>query len=184
MAKFDIQALVKNYAGPKLRLLLTGVGSFASGIIGIPGSSAVIDSISIPYSRESVETLLKRHHPLALHVLEKASSVSQEMVVALHLCNCVDAQSVRPITITGAITTTRYRRGENHAFIAFGGQEDVEVYHLQLDKLKEEEHTDELVAQKRYVQDRLVSEVALAMATGTPSDLVDELQKNGFLTRV
>jgi nicotinamide mononucleotide (NMN) deamidase PncC len=185
MAKFDVQALVKNYAGPKLRLLMTGVGSYATGIIGIPGSSSLIDSIYIPYSRESVAELIERLHPNASDVLEKAASVSQEMVVALHLCNSAKLKGELPVTITGAITTSRYRRGENHAFIAFGSPSIMEVYHLKLDKLEEADHADEhVVARKRYVQDRMVSETALAMATGTQSDLVDELQTGGFLVRL
>lgn len=181
MAKFDIHTFVKTYKGPKLRLLLTGVGSYASGIIGIPGASAVIDSITIPYSKESVSLLLERFHPCPGEA-DDWGSVSAEMVVGLHLCNSRDLGGAIPLTVTGAITTNRYRRGENRAFIAFG-QESVEVYHLQLDKLAQEEHTEEAATQKRYVQDRLVSEIALALGTGSQSDLVDELQKGGFLVR-
>ncbi len=185
MAKFDICSFVSNYAGPKLRLLLTGVGSYATGILGIPGSSAVIDSIYVPYSRESVAALIERLHPNAADVLGNAGSVSQEMVVALHLCNSHDLREALPITVTGAITTTRYRRGDNHAFIAFGHPSSVDVYHLQLDKLDEADHSDTYkVSRKRYIQDRMISECALALATGTSSDLVDELQTGGFLVRV
>lgn len=185
MTKFDVQALVKNYAGPKLRLLMTGVGSYATGIIGIPGSSAMIDSVYVPYSKESVAELLERLHPNAAEVLENAGSVSQEMVVALHLCNSHNLRGALPITITGAITTTRYRRGENHAFIAFGHPSSMEVYHLKFDKIPEEDHAHEAkVLYKRYVQDRMICEAALAMATGTQSDLVDELQTGGILVRL
>jgi hypothetical protein len=144
----------------------------------------LIDSITIPYSKESVSDLLRRLHPQGGEdVIESAQSVSQEMVVALHLCNSRNLRGTIPVTATGAITTTRYRRGENHAFIATG-QASVEVYHLLLDKLSEQEHTPEAVAKKRYIQDRMVSEVALTMALGAQSDIVDELQKNKYLVRV
>lgn len=183
MARLDMEALVKSYTGPKLRLLFTGVGSYASGLIGIPGSSALIDSITIPYSKESVSDVLRRLHPQAEDVIENAQSVSQEMVVALHFCNSRELRGTIPVTVTGAITTNRYRRGENHAFIALG-QASVEVHHLLLDKLTEQEHVAEVVAKKRYIQDRMISEVALAMALGMQSDLVDELQKTDYLVRV
>lgn len=182
--RVDLQEFVKSYTGPKLRLLFTGVGSFATGILGIPGASNVVESIFVPYSKESVVSLILEKHPTPHDFLEAGySSVSLEMVNGLHACNSRKAEGLLPVTVTGAITSTRYRRGENHAFIAMG-LGSVDIYHLQLDKLKEEEHTEDQVYIKRYVQDRMVSESAIALATGTQSDLVDELQKNGFLRKV
>lgn len=185
MVKFDIQSLVRDYKGPKLRILMTGVGSYATGIIGIPGSSEIIDSITIPYSRESVSRLLTHTHPQFHDILESASDVSQEMVVALHMCNSEYLGDCVPLTVTGAVTTNRYRRGDNQAYIATGHPSSMEVYHLMLDKMEESEHSDaDKVAQKRYLQDRMISEVALAMAAGMQSDLVDELQKAQYLVRL
>lgn len=184
MNKFDMQSFVEQYSGPKLRMLFTGVGSYATGITGVAGASKVVDSIFIPYSQESCMNLFTRLYPKGLDVSEAHGSVSEEMVVALHACNCTDLGTSVPLTVTGAITTNRYRRGDNHAFIAFGPANDPEVWHLHLDKLSEEEHTPEAAAQKRYFQDRLVSEVALCLATHLATELLHDLYEGGHLVRI
>lgn len=184
MKKFDIQSFVEQYSGPKLKMLFTGVGSYATGITGVAGASKVVDSIFVPYSHESCTKLFTRLYPEGLDVSETHGSVSEEMVVSLHACNCADLGTSVPLTVTGAITTSRYRRGDNHAFIAVGSANDLEVWHLHLDKLTEEEHTAEAAAQKRYFQDRLVSEVALCLATHLTTELMHDLHEGGHLVRV
>lgn len=185
MGTFDIHTFVETYTGPKLRMLFTGVGSYATGIIGIAGASKVVDSIYVPYSHEACSNLLRRFYPSGIEVLESHGSVSSEMAVALHACNSVDLGEALPLTVTGAITTSRHRRGENRAYIAVGRPGEMDVWHLKLDKLSEEEHGDEgAVIRKRYVQDRIVSEVAICLAVQTQSTLVSELQDGAHLVRL
>ena len=184
MTTFHLHSFVSEYQGPKLRMLFTGVGSYATGLLGVPGASKVLDSIQVPYSHEACSLLFKRHYPQGLEVSETHGSVSKEMAVALHACNSADLGDLIPITVTAAITTSRYRRGDNQAFIAVGKPDNLEVWHLRLDKLTEEEHQPEAVLTKRYFQDRLVSEVAICLATSLTTPILTDLLEGGHLVRV
>lgn len=187
MRELTTPAFVQNWRGPKLRLVATGMGATLGGLFAIPGSSNLIDSLFIPYSKDSLERFIRKAEVPGYDAVfgeNAASSVSKEMVVAMHAANCCEASNaVAPVTITAAITTSRYRKGNNHAFIAVGLANPV-VYHLLLDKLQEHEHVEPAIIPKRHIQDTLISLVALHLATGIPSSVLDELQAVGALTEV
>jgi len=180
----DLESFVSSYQGPKLRLLFTGAGAWASGLLGVPGASSVVDSLHIPYSYDAVRSLLEKWHPNADTVLENSGAVSAEMATALHLCNCHDLGSLVPVTVTAAITTSRYRKGDNHAYIVVGHPSSFDVYHLILDKLSEQEHVQPMITTKRYVQDRVIGEVALSLACSLSHPLLSELMEGGYLVRL
>jgi len=180
----DLPSVVQTYKGPKLRLLFTGAGAWASGLLGIPGASSLVDSLYVPYSHESVHGLLRDRHPDPESIIQNCGSVSQEMAVALHLCNSHNIGNCIPVSVTAAVSTNRYRKGDNHAFIVVGPPSSFSTYHLALHKLSEEEHTPEAVAAKRYIEDRMIGEVALALSLDVESQLVNILKEDGHLVNL
>lgn len=159
---FDMTKFVTQYEGPKLSLLFTGLGADAAQIVAIAGASRVVYDIQIPYAREAVEAITG---PL------DAPSVSKEQVLALHARTC--PQGVRKVTVTGAITSTRYRRGENHAYIAIDSTDGgpVRTWHMSLRKMDEKYHERPLVVNSaRRCDDAMICEVAFNLLMGQHPD--------------
>lgn len=185
---FDLFRVVEEYDGPPLKMVLAGTGSYAARILEIPGCSKVLDSIFIPYAEERLEQWLLATHPLpdvAEHVLKKQPKVSWEMVTVLHESNCTHLGNAHPLTITAAITSKKQRQGANHAFIAVGPPGAYDVWHVQLAKLENVDFEDfNKVEARRFVQDRIISEIALSLATGVSSVLRTEMEQAGYVRKL
>jgi hypothetical protein len=106
------------------------------------------------------------------------------MVEVLHLCNSAGIQQQLPVTVVAQLTADKWTERENEAYISFGMPNDIAVWHLQLAKLERDKFTYEKAEVRRYTGDHIVCEVALAFATGKPSQLKEELKSGGYLTRL
>ena len=156
-----ISTLVETYKGPKLSLLFTGCGARAAEILAVPGASEVLYDLHIPYAREAV----------AAEVGEPAdAAVSAKVALQLHN-RPVPVEMIR-VTATAAITSTRYRRGDNHAYIVVDTNTNTDtlphciVWHLKMEKMEERLHSSKrTVAVMRQYEDALVCDVALLLAT-------------------
>lgn len=150
--------LIEMYKGPKLSLLFTGCGARAAELLKEPGSSGVLYDLHIPYAQEATQALTG---PL------EVSSVSKEMVLALH--DRKVPEGVCRVTVTAAITSTRYRRGDNHAYIAVDSDDGVRVWHLKLPKMEEENHKGRgKILANRVFEDSTICDVAILLGTNQP----------------
>jgi len=166
-----IVTLVETYRGPKLSLLFTGCGARAAEIVSVPGASEVLYDLHIPYAREAVEALIGAND---------SSAVSAAMVRRLH-DRKVPKGALR-VTVTAAITSTRYRRGNNHAYIMVDHPlqpTEPRVWHMKLEKMEERLHRSKrTVAVMRQYEDALICDVALLLATDQSTPLEALLADN------
>lgn len=193
---------VRTYKGPKLAIVATGGGIQLGNIAMVPGGSSVLHSFHCPYETQESVNFIERNLPGMGHkFLQKA--VSADSVGLLYKGLCVqnagfykgkDVQTagfpyVRNLAVTAACTTSRFRRGENQAFVAFQNAEtqEIEVWHLKLPKRSEEEHKtsspEELYALRRR-EDETIAGVALWLACGLEPETLEVMEQDGFLSRV
>lgn len=163
----NLFTFLESYKGPKLSLLFTGCGAHAAELLLVPGASKVLYDLQIPYSHEAVEVLTG---PLAV------PSVSKERVLALHAR--YRPEDVLRVTVTAAITSARYRQGENHAYIAIdSANTGSRVWHLTLRKVEEKYHKSSgqhsVAAMARNIDDYMICEIALTLVLGQEFDWLE-----------
>lgn len=153
-----ISTLVETYKGPELSLLFTGCGARAAEILAVPGASEVLYDLHIPYAREAVRYLIGQNDNAA---------VSAATVRRLH--QRWVPESILRVTVTAAITSAGYRRGDNHAYIMVDRPTlptDPTVWYLKMEKMAEHLHKSKRTVQvMRKFEDALVCDVALLLAT-------------------
>lgn len=182
---------VENYehgnANPqKLAILATGGGVGLGEIAKIPGASRILNSFQVPYDTEETLRFLRTWHPHKVDEFSfEHSAVSP--AAALELYRAMEARypTCRVIAVTAACMTTRWRRGEDRAYIACKNSEGVvQVWHLKIPKASEEEHKaldfDTLCA-AREMQDTGISNVAMMILINhTPT--LQGILENGTLS--
>lgn len=123
---------VDQYQGPPLGIVALGAGGSLSRLTTVPGVSRVLDHITNSWSKRSARDMLWELDTQA----DTFKFVSSEVVEAIIHLESRDDDDVLPVAITGALTTNRWRKGDNHAYVAIGD----EFYHIRLPKLTEEEY--------------------------------------------
>lgn len=162
-----------NYNGRKLSFYLTGGGICITDFLKMPGAGKFIHGIYIPYSEEANLTLIENFHGKLSWNYPFASKECNELYDEVLKNINKDDRILRVIT-SCALTTTRYRRGDNKAFISFNGK----VWKLSLKKLEEKEHLELVEKQKaskepifmcidtiRYREDEKVGQAILYVIT-------------------
>ena len=175
--------VVNEYSGPKLAIIVAGGGSGIARLCVIPGVSKVLYSMVCPYDTAATIKLIEQNGGVCRYFKHKA--VSPEASWELARCWEVrGGKEVVVIGITGAITTSRYRRGNNEAFISIGRGEINAQYHIKLGKLPESIYEDHIIPWREGVifrtrekEDELIAMTALNLATGISLPL--EIQKEG-----
>lgn len=140
--------LVKKWDGPRLCITVAGGGIGLCDLAKIPGSSKIIEEISIP-SAENLKSQTKEH------AFQNWKHVSLEAIKKYFSLSCQkDFRSfysgpMQHIVITSALTTfPLYEKAsevdadpsKNHAFIAIGTDaKDVKYYHICIHRLNPEE---------------------------------------------
>lgn len=175
---------VQNYNGPKVAILATGGGVNLARIATTPGASRVLHSFYCPYETEESLRFLRAWHPSATAF--QASAVSSGAALELYEAMAQKYPQNAVVAVTAACTSSRWRRGENRAFIACKNSEGVvEVWHLKIPKATEAEYrslTPEIIAQVRDLEDQGISNTVLALlANITP--LLEGLKADGTLVR-
>lgn len=164
---------IQKYNGPKLVFIISGGGIGVTDLVKVMGASKIVHAIQIPYDSDEAVRFVTQNIRLPLPSgmepieLENIKFVSEDW--AKHLCNAglteYAGSKCKVFAITAGITTNRYRKGENHAWIACGTTADnIETHHLQLPKLSEEDHDKMFpgyVDWKRGSDDRQIADFVL-----------------------
>jgi nicotinic acid mononucleotide adenylyltransferase len=145
----ELYKKIQNYTGPKIVLIVTGGGIGVTDLVKTMGASKLIHAVHIPYDSDEAIRFVTQNIRLPLPEgmepldLDNIKHVSESW--AKHLCNAglIEYQHTdcKIIAITAALSTNKYRKGDNHAWIASGTSKDnIKTHHIKLEKLTEEEH--------------------------------------------
>lgn len=177
-----IPAFVQSYKGKKLAILATGGGVALGRLATVPGASGVLHNFYCPYAtEETIRFVAAWHHgPSAF----RASAVSPGAAYELYEAMATKYPDANVLVVTAALTSTRWRRGENRAYIACKNPMGVvEVWHLRLPKATEEEHklfNFETLCRLREMEDEGITNVALHLVNNTTS-VLEGLMADGTL---
>lgn len=178
---------VDAYGGNKLFFVMAGGGGSAALLSVIPGSSKVLHEVRVLYSEESSLEYYKESND-SWGSTENPKFVSEQMMDGLYqtAANVYENKYV-VVAATSALTSSRYRRGDNKAYIRVFGS----GWELKFDKLPEHVYEDtctpwrdQKIANKRQAEDELLVSVAIKLATNFERDTLDELVSNGSLKRL
>lgn len=116
----SLKDLVLHYQGPKLSMMVAGAGVTLAQLQTIPGSSRILHGILLPYSEDMLLKILSGDRKDSYEKSDKFKAVSAEVaeMMALRARLLTKDRSAVGIGITGALTTNRYRKGENGGYIA------------------------------------------------------------------
>lgn len=181
---YDIfEDFVKNYKGPKLAFVVTGGGIGIHNLAQMLGASKILHAIYVPYSYEESERFIasaidsrdgiKNGAMFGKQYVEEGA-VSKHGATLLQLAGRIVWPDCRVIACTAATTTSRYRRGENQAYIAMTdpGQvlaSDIKHFHLKLSKISESDYQMMglgYAAWKRCTEDAEITRFLLRVANG------------------
>ncbi len=163
-----IQNFVKNYNGLPVSFVCAGGGIGLSDILKVPGASKVCNSIELPYSELSSKNILYKTaacFPRRGRCPYEEKFGSDFKAVCPHTASefSLYASLNAPIGIgvTAALTTNRYRKGDNHAYIAISTNNEIQVFHTKFTKLSEDSYipyktSDELFAGIRALEDEII----------------------------
>lgn len=198
MDNFDsfLERFKKNFTGKKLSVVAAGGGVSILDMIKLPGASQILHSFQAPYATEESVRIIKKYVSTAQSEEFQKKCVSSVAVHSLFLAEQgkyidtpIDYDDLRILSITAALTTHRYRRGDNHAYI----HNDNGCWHLKLTKLPEYMHDFQgesgsfnlqQVNTKRIKEDQLISRVSLCLTTGFELDSIKGLEQNETLRSI
>lgn len=123
-----LKSIVDKGTPKPLAIIATGGGSQLGLIASIPGASQVLHSFYVPYAVQATDKL-------AVHKDVRAVSLERVQDLYNHIVS-EWGDEVYGIAITAALTTNRYRKGEDHAFI----KTSKATYHVKFYKITEEEY--------------------------------------------
>lgn len=184
---------------PKLSIIATGGGIAVSELLKLPGASAVVQGINLPYAVEETACFIAMHSDES--AAEEFRKKSVDSLSAMNLAAALRSvgkknylSNTTYLSITAALTTDRFRRGENRAHIALyrkvSGSTvvDVAAYSLKLSKLTEQEYAcgpalRNLIRQTRENEDRFVAWVALLLAEDPENLKLKQLIADGILEK-
>lgn len=177
---------------PQINVIAAGGGVSLAQLLMVPGSSAYVGGMEFPYEQSVVTELLDSHSSkFAKAYAEKAVSAE----VACGLAEIAKRKSPMNvgIGITAALTTNRYRRGDNHAYICMSTADyNIErIVHVKFEKLPETLHADDrqvwrdaYIHDKRITEDRTIAMLALALAFGFEVEHYHTMKNSGMLEEV
>lgn len=177
---YDIfEDFLKTYEGPKLAFVVTGGGIGIHNLAETLGASRVLHAIYVPYSYEESERFISNAMgPIHGPILGKQytdGAVSQHGAALLCMAAQRNWPGCRVVVCTAATTTSRYRRGDNQAYIAMidpgkAFTESVKHFHLKLSKISEPDYQmmgQGYAAWKRRSEDLEITRFLLNVANGT-----------------
>ncbi len=173
-----LKEMVNKYNGPKIGFVISGGGCAGVASLGkIPGASKVIYNIAIPYSYEAAKEFITTAWVQTEEEYNVYNSVSKISSISLAAAACEYwGNNIKIIACTAAITTNRFRKGNNHAWVSIidpgikfksmGSVIDsnrLTTYHFKLDKLSETEHgnADGYIDWKRRDDDQKITDFIL-----------------------
>jgi nicotinamide mononucleotide (NMN) deamidase PncC len=164
------ERVVDKYNGPKISIMAAGAGMSLAQLQMIPGSSKLLHGMLFPYSEDMLLQVLggdKRNYMVGPKGFKAVSPEVAEMMAIRARMLTRDREAVG-IGITGALTTSRYRRGDNGAYIAICGRINGEVKtlvgYLEVPKSEESVYnsmTPEQIRNLRKTEDEFVASAVL-----------------------
>lgn len=194
--EFLLRFVAATANGRRLSTVTTGGGISLCQLGAIPGASGLLVSTYTPYSTDESVYFIKTNYPMARRkgegFREKAVSATsaEELYQALWTKNKAAGHTlIDNIAVTASLTTTRWRKGDNQAFITIENPKtlETETWHLRFSKFNQSDHErlSELdVFLVRTVQDEAVATTALSLATGFERDRLEEDIFSGNLCKV
>jgi len=175
-----VEKMISEYEGPKVGFIVSGGGAGIANLATVPGASKIIHEIKIPYSLEAVENFLSVVE-VGRQGFYSKDAVSQDSALLLaEAARRSWGDNIKIIACTAAITTNRWRRGDNHAWICvinpatsetsgkrfYNAKERTKSFHFELSKLTEEEYATAggFVSWKRRNEDNEISDFLLNQA--------------------
>jgi len=167
---------VESSDGQRISAMITG-GGFAFGDIGkLPGASGVLNDIFIPYNQSKTIQFAQQalpqgtDNPLATGQIAFVGPAATELYLkALINANAITSPDARLLVINASITTTRYRRGVNEAWIWMINPKTSEERRVQLSlsKANEEDYAkianQGLLSHFREIEDAKIAMAAIAV---------------------
>lgn len=166
-----------------LAFIITGIGMETFKLAQTLGASKVLTSIFVPYHLEQSVKFISENLSELEGIKFKEKAVSDKSAELLCKAGMKKWPECRIIAVTGAGTTTRYRRGDNQAYISCGELlqmskwkdneasvvfiPKIDTFHIMLPKLSEEEHTNsstEDINLLRIKEDQEISDFVLKLA--------------------
>ena len=146
---------IHDYTGPKLAFVVTGGGVDIHRIAQTAGASKILHSIYAPYAREESVKFISDYLSESDGKAFDEKAVCAKSAHLLCKAGLERWSTCRVVACTAAITTDRYRRGLNQAYVAIGepSSKKITEYHLSLSKLEEYEHGVESALLKRKQDD-------------------------------
>jgi nicotinamide mononucleotide (NMN) deamidase PncC len=180
---------VQNYNGPKVAILATGGGMSLANLGTIPGASRVLHSFYCPYETEETIQFLRANHPAMddpdHKFIFETSAVSPGACLELYQAMAARYPNANVIAVTAACTSTRWRRGENRAYVACKSSDGVvEVWHLKMPKATQDEHAEfsaNDILLIRGMEDQGIGNAAMALA-GNINTILEGLKADGTIT--
>lgn len=172
MHYMELEKKVAEYKGPKIGFVLTGGGTGVAQLATIIGVSKLLHAIHIPYSYDESVQLISAALGAQVGEEYREKAVSEKSARLLCLGGLKRWPGCRVIACTAATTTSRWRRGENQAFIAVGKFKpilEVKEHHLKLSKLGEEDYNsagEGYISWKRRAEDREITEFIFGLVFG------------------
>lgn len=155
------QNFIKDYNGHKLIVITAGAGSLLHSLSAFPGSSkCFLGSINIYDSELFVETVGTKPKSFASY---------EATDLLLQAVEEDDYQGALVVSITGALTATRHRKGKDRAYAVLKDVELKSTISLEFEfpYLDEEAYaklTPEQVTQHRLTQEEFIAKVVLKYA--------------------
>lgn len=129
-------------------------GYVLNQLLACPGASKYISGIYYPYSKEHTLNFLSLTDQDV-----NIKFVSKELVHGI-----LTASGNNTLVISAALPTNRIRRGNNEAFIGLRRNDQIEIYHLELQKEADEDIKDNYTLRLTY--DNLISMIAIYLLLG------------------
>lgn len=182
------------YKGPPISLWITGGGFSFLDMLKTPGCSKFLDSVVIPYSEGSIRAKMDEVGLWNGHKSSCSQEAIEDYVYYLWRNSPRYSSYCRCMAVSAALTTYRYRKGENRAFISmidsnvYFKKENLVTYELTLDHTPESryiddnKHKDEIIDSIRMNEDRKISDLMMKILVGEyiehpfPPERLDKLR--------
>lgn len=179
--------VVNEYQGPKLAFMVAGAGASLARLATIPGASRILHEVACPYDVEATKRYIKDSLGHVRYFSSKAVSADSAWEISRALVQRVP-EGVIAVGVTGAATSTRYRRGNNEAFISVGQGPVNHNFHVKLVKPDEslytsstftEEKRQELICRIRFEEDETIAAATLQVVTGfqPPESICEQVER-------
>lgn len=160
------QKFRKDYTGPQIAFFIAGGGFSALDFRRFPGGSKIYHTAIEPYNVDTANFLTQFAgadipDPTAFAFVHPEQTL-QALQALQNYCN---RPNLLHVVINAALTTDRYRRGDNRAFISTSRGDS---YAVKLNKLNEDQYNalssrPEAIDRIREEEDRKIGQIALAI---------------------